>query len=125
MPPQTPTVGRVVNFHAPECFQVNHQKDQPFPAIITHVHNDNSVNLRVFEDAEFGKPSAHVIGRAPRCEAGEAKVGHWSWPVMVGASSVGTSSPSPSAPAPSASEAGLSSGPAPVETGATAPAVSG
>lgn len=68
----TPTVGRVVYYHG--------GKDQPYPAIITHVWSDDCVNLNVLNDGT--KPVSGVPNDASltvtSCMRGDDE-GMWNW----------------------------------------------
>ncbi len=47
-PAQKPSVGRVVHYYTNAT-----TKKQPYPAIVTHVWDDNTVNLNVQNDGSF------------------------------------------------------------------------
>ena len=73
-----PSVGRVVHYW-PRDPDICVRKAQQFPAIITHVNEDGSVNLSVFGDGEFGTPDG---GHPTRVVMG-IRSGTWSWPHRV------------------------------------------
>lgn len=84
---QKPTVGRIVHYHVDES-----KKEQPYPAVITHVWGDECVNLAVLDDGSFPlsntdkNPTSVELQRDPKRyktekEARAAKqVRSWSWP---------------------------------------------
>ena len=65
-----PTIGRIVHYNA---FADEHVKVSP--AIITRVHNEECVNLRVFFDGRPSTPMTSVV-------RGD-KLGQWNWPPKV------------------------------------------
>jgi hypothetical protein len=72
---QVPSVGRVVHYWPPGC---GGKKKQPYPAVITHVQADGSVNLGVAQDGE------HRLDDVLPCRVEQRKAeGHepsWDWP---------------------------------------------
>jgi hypothetical protein len=64
-----PTVGRIVHFM---------EGGQPLPALITKVHNDTCVNLRVFYDSNRNGAWKSSVTQG----TGEAS---WAWPPIVSA----------------------------------------
>jgi hypothetical protein len=69
-PAKAPIVGDIVHYHGAES-----EKQQPYPALVTHVFNESTVNLHLFTDPTFpgegGYKSSVIRG---------AKAGCWSWP---------------------------------------------
>jgi hypothetical protein len=55
-----PTVGRVVLYH-PEIHEGAQGFDQPFAAIVCHVHGDRLVNLVVFDANGHSFPKTSVV----------------------------------------------------------------
>lgn len=65
-----PTVGRIVHYRG------LNSKSQPYPAIITHVHSDECVNLYVFDDGTF--PLQDGCGIATSVTRGGGNY-EWNW----------------------------------------------
>lgn len=84
MPPPVPTVGRIVNYWP----KADKAKDQPYPAIITHVWGPNVVNLHKFGDGSFPHGENAMQTSVSRCESDEPVAGCWSWP-PISAPSIG------------------------------------
>lgn len=88
---QKPSVGRVVHYTPSQHIEPN--KKQPFPAIITHVHDDGTVNLDVFKDAHYPNAAGaqpHVPHRGTPETGGAREHGpFWDWPPFVPAVPVG------------------------------------
>lgn len=76
-----PTVGRVVHFYPADEAKPD-EKGQPYPAIITHVWGDSTVNLAVQDDGSFMLSNTHptsvkLLGEDEQRPA----VGSWcEWP---------------------------------------------
>lgn len=82
---QVPTVGRDVHYqpmHAERIETGNGGKGQPYPAKITHVHEDGTVNLFIFNDAtwQIGKT---FKARVPQSQEATPTHGTWQWPPRV------------------------------------------
>lgn len=68
-----PTVGRIVHY----CFDALHPgKSDPWPAIITRVLDDGSVDLTLFP------PGADPATMEGVSFSDEPKYGSWTWPVI-------------------------------------------
>jgi hypothetical protein len=82
-PVQNPTVGRVVHYRPrPSDFldKDRAQKGQPFPAVVTHVWGDTTVNLSIGQDGTFPLLANALIQTSVTLGDGE---GEWSWPPRV------------------------------------------
>jgi hypothetical protein len=78
--PETPSVGRIVHFVDREALVSAHERGvavQPWPAVITQVNDDGTLELTVFppEATTHATTRPHSI---PKGEPGEAN--RWSWP---------------------------------------------
>ena len=62
-----PTVGRIVHFRT-------YSNDEVEPAIITKVHNDTCVNLRIFSDSQPHNDEFRIS-----VTQGDSR-GQWNWP---------------------------------------------
>jgi hypothetical protein len=71
---QKPSVGRIVHFSHP-------RKPTPYPAVITHVNEDGTANLLVFDDAIYKLGQSGFIPEVPAGAPGTA--GTWHWPPYV------------------------------------------
>lgn len=89
---QRPSIGRIVHYTPPEATAIDKATKegggQPFPAIITHVNDDGTPNLHVFNDGEFGlrgtNTPTHVPEFDPHPEAkNDSPNGFWFWPPRV------------------------------------------
>lgn len=72
----TPAVGRIVHYTPLESVG---SKNQPYPAVITHVWSEDCVNLNVLNDGSFTLsgdecPTSVMKGQGPRT---------WAWPPRV------------------------------------------
>jgi hypothetical protein len=79
---QKPSVGRMVHFTLDVGDTAG--KSQPYPAIITHVHSDECVNLAVCNDGSHPLPLGRtnptsVALRRPAQTGGPC----WEWPPRV------------------------------------------
>lgn len=73
-----PTVGRQVHYF-PLTHETSWSHTQPFPATITHVWNDNCVNLSVLNETGVplhGKTSVMLVERSPQ-------PGQCAWPART------------------------------------------
>lgn len=80
--PRRPSIGRIVHYHF-DADEHAPNDGNPCPAIVTAVHSDEYVNLRLFSD---GPPSVTIEWRTsvpyaenPVNHAGEC----WTWPQRV------------------------------------------
>ncbi len=71
-----PTIGRIVHFYLDR----SDEHDDPISSIITKVHNDTCVNLRLFYDDDEHAHTEHVTSVTPRYK-GEGW--GWEWPPRV------------------------------------------
>ena len=67
-------VGHLVHY-----FTTKTEKRQPYPAVITHVHEDGAVNLHVFNDPEFFLHGEKMMHRVPRRTA-DLQPSCWAYP---------------------------------------------
>lgn len=81
-----PTIGRIVHYWPGNLDDRAPKKGQPYPAVITHVHSDDCVNLTVFNDNSFplgGKFSPpHTITSVCKWNGVDKPDGLsvWDWP---------------------------------------------
>ena len=83
--PQKPSIGRIVHYTPPGATAAT-KEGQPYPAIITHINTDGTVNLLVFNDGRnrlnsTGIPT-NVEEYVPGPEA-PPEGGFWFWPSRV------------------------------------------
>lgn len=70
----TITIGRIVHFRT--------ENGRVFPAIVTDVHSDDLVNLRVFEDShDF--PWETSVQKQDETEGASIENQRWFWPPRV------------------------------------------
>lgn len=82
-----PTIGRIVHYWpgSPDEPEPK-KKGQPYPAIVTHVHSDDCVNLTVFNDNSYpiGSGMSYPFARSSVCIwNGVGKpdgLNVWTWP---------------------------------------------
>lgn len=72
----TPSVGRIVHFYVVESERANNGGREFCPAVITHVHAPNTVNLKLLYDGEY-------TGYASSVPQGEKTPYTWCWPPQV------------------------------------------
>lgn len=82
-----PTVGRIVHWFpdgAPEG-QAGIYGDQPYAAIITHVHDDDCVNLLPFVKDHGQAQRNFCVPQTSVCRRGtpQATTHSWDWPPRV------------------------------------------
>lgn len=80
MPDPKPTVGRIVHYY-PSTADTTKKDGQPYPAVITHVFDDECVNLHVFSDGTFGTPDGNKTPTSVTKWNGEPDPAScWAWP---------------------------------------------
>lgn len=79
-----PTVGRIV-LYTPDDSDLAARKGQPYPAVVTHVHSDDNVNLFVFPDDTFGLFGSRVTTLTSVLYDQGGAPGTWRWmPYQLG-----------------------------------------
>lgn len=78
-PPQKPSIGRMVHYYP---------KNAPagkkcYPATITHVNDNGTVNLHVCNDGAFRLLSSSIPVNVPLQQNDEEAEGYWAWPPRV------------------------------------------
>lgn len=75
--PQRPTIGRIVVYHAPYAIV------PPLPAMVTAVHDNDAVDLVVFDGAALVAPTSRGVTSVPRRDTvaeGAMPSAVWDWP---------------------------------------------
>jgi hypothetical protein len=81
-----PTVGRIVHYLPTPDERIDNpsfgSKGQPYPAIITHVHESGEVNLHIYNDPTW-MVGRFMKARVPRSQEPLPTAGTWQWPPRV------------------------------------------
>lgn len=79
-----PSIGRTVHCHLGNAQPV--QRDQPYPATITRVNQDGTVDLHVLGDSQLQKERTQTNVVLPSVKQGEAEGEgqRWWWPPLAG-----------------------------------------
>jgi len=83
---QKPAIGRVLHYYPSKAQIENHvqmgNKGQPYAAHITHVWGDDSVNIRIDQDASHLIPSEQLLATSVRITE-TPEPGCCTWPARV------------------------------------------